>query len=183
MQASDVQCLRCWSHVCPLLSCNEIFQWVVCVSERIYKERYVCVYTCRCMVKCRLCRIHWVPLIRVKVKGSHRKSSAVHLTSWWPALTIFEHVGVTYPQYKCSRMLIGISFPHFASWIPVSFFDFLSSPSFYLQSRSRDMSQVIASYSQRYWFTTFSFSTTSLNDTPRCSQNYKIRSYTIYDRT
>lgn len=70
-------------------------------------------YTCRCMVKCRLCRIHWVPLIRVKVKGSHRKPSAVHLASWWPALTILEHV--MYPQYKCSRMLIGISFPRFAS--------------------------------------------------------------------
>ena len=71
-------------------------------------------YTCRCMVKCRLCQIHWVPLIRVKVKGSHRKPSAVHLASRWPALTVLEHVEATYLQYKCSRMLIDISFPRFA---------------------------------------------------------------------
>ena len=43
-----------------------------------------------------------------KMKGSHWKLSAVHLGSWWPALTILEHVETTYPQWKCSGMLIDI---------------------------------------------------------------------------
>ena len=98
MQASDVQCFRCWSHVCPLLSRNEIFQWVVCVSERVYLQMHGEMSSLSNTLSAS---------DKVKVKGSHRKSSAVHLASrWWPALTILERVEATYLQYKCSRMLI-----------------------------------------------------------------------------